>query len=135
MGMAPITKEIISNANADTTSALEDLTGLEHIHIQVEGTTVSDSGFTVRAYGSFSPEAPDFSSAVALDNPYFGLATKDYSNDNTDDNSTGIAVGASATHVQGYLVNVDELKWFCVKVEDVSGTVDVSVRLYAGNSI
>jgi hypothetical protein len=86
-------------------------------------------------FGSYSDTRPDFASAASITNAHFPISIKNLDTVANNNGSTGISLGASATLIQGYMVNTDQLKWIAVQVSSVSGTVDISVRLVASDTI
>lgn len=136
MKLAPINKKLITNATAATISAAELTEDFKDLHLTVSATTAAASGATVRVYGSFNEQKPDFTVAASLTNKYFTVSVKDLNNVASIDGSTGIVLGASLTDsIKAYMVNTNALRWICIKVESVSGTVDVSVDLDASDNI
>lgn len=133
--LAPIQMNILSNVVANTTAVVPEVIDFHHIHLQVAATTAGASGATIKVFGSFSETRPDFSAAVSLSNQHFPISIKNLDTVANINGAAGIVMGASATLVQGYMVNTDQLKWVAVQVSGVTGTVDISVRLVAGDHI
>lgn len=128
--LAPINKKLIQNVVAATVSNPQLLEDFKDLHLTVSATTAAASGATVKIYGSFNADCPDFSAAASLTNKYFTVSVKDLNNVASIDGSTGIVFGASLTNsIKAYMVNTNALRWLCVKVESVTGTVDISVDL------
>jgi hypothetical protein len=133
--LAPIQTNILSNVTANTVAVVPEVLDFHHIHLQVAATSAATSGATIKVLGSFSETRPDFAAAVSLTNQYFPISIKNLDTVANINGATGITLGASATLVQGYMVNTDQLKWIAVQVSGVTGTVNISVRLVAGDHI
>lgn len=136
MKLAPINLQLIKNAITASISKEQLVEDFKDLHLTVSATTSADSGATVKVYGSFSETSPNFAVAPSLTNKYFTVSVKDLNNVASIDGSTGISLGASLTNsIKAYMVNTNALRWLCVKVEDVTGTVDISVDLDASDNV
>ena len=133
--LAPIQMNILSNATANTVAVAPEVLDFHHIHLQVAATTASASGATIKVLGSFSEIQPDFTAAASITNVYFPVSIKNLDTVANINGADGIVIGASATLTQGYMVNTDQLKWLAIQVSGVTGTVNISVRLVAGDHI
>lgn len=132
--LAPIQMDIISNATAATVADVPEVSDFRHIQLQIAATSASASGATIKVYGSYSESRPDFSKAASLSNQYFPVSIKNLDTVANINGSTGITLGASETLINGYMVNTDALKWLSVVISGVTGTVDISVRLFAAQT-
>lgn len=133
--LAPIQMNILSNVTAATVGVAPEVSDFHHLHLEIAATTAAASGATIKVLGSYSETKPDFSAAVSLTNRHFPISIKNLDTVANINGATGIVIGASATLVQGYMVNTDQLKWIAVQVGSVSGTINVSARLVASDHI
>lgn len=132
--LAPIQKDILTNVVAASVGLAPEVSDFRHIQLQIAATTASSAGATIKVYGSYSELQPDFGSAASLSNQYFPVSIKNLDTVANISGSTGITLGPSETLVNGYMVNTDALKWLAVVVSSVTGTVDISVRLFAAQT-
>jgi hypothetical protein len=132
--LAPIQMDILSNITAPVTANVPEVSDYRHIQLQIAASSESSSGATIKVYGSYSEERPNFASAVSLSNQYFPVSVKNLDTVANINGSTGITLGPSETLVNGYMVNTDALKWLAVVVSGVTGTIDISVRLFAAQT-
>jgi hypothetical protein len=133
--LAPIQMNILSNVTANTVAFVPEAIDFHHIHLQIAATSGASSGATIQVLGSYSETRPDFSAAASLTNQHFPISIKNLDTVANINGSTGVVLGASATVIQGYMVNTDQLKWIAVRVSGVTGTVNISARLVAGDHI
>ncbi len=133
--LAPIQRDILINAVANGIGLAPEVSDFHHIHLQIAATTAAISGATIKVLGSYSELRPNFTVVASLTNQYFPVSIKNLDTVANVNGNSGIALGASATLVQGYMVNTDQLKWIAVEVSGVTGTVDISVRLVASDHI
>lgn len=81
---------------------------------------------TIKALGSISENAPDFSSAKAHDNHYEYIQVIDYEDNTGIDGNTGItASGANVVRLVQF--NVDGLKWVNFELSSITGTLEVYI--------
>jgi hypothetical protein len=132
--LAPIQMDVLENVTAAAVADIPEVSDYRHIQLQIAASSDSSSGATIKVYGSYSETKPDFSASASLSNQYFPVSVKNLDTVANISGSTGITLGPSETLVNGYMVNTDALKWLAVVVSDVSGTVDISSRLFAAQT-
>lgn len=132
--LAPIQQDIIRNATAAVVADVPEVSDYRHLQLQIAATSESGAGATIKVYGSYSATRPDFSEAATISNQHFPVSIKNLDTVANINGATGITLGASETLINGYMVNTDALKWLSVVVSDVTGTVDISVRLFAAQT-
>lgn len=133
--LAPIQMNILTNVTANTVAVVPEVADFHHLHLQIAATSAAASGATIKIFGSYSATKPNFASAPSLTNQHFPISVKNLDTVANINGATGIVLGASATLVQGYMVNTDSLKWLSIEVSGVTGTVDISARLFASDHI
>lgn len=132
--LAPVEQDILKNATANGVSKAQNVSDFRHVQLQIASTLASGAAATLNVYGSYSEECPDFSNTASLTNQYFPISVKNLDTVANINGSTGIAPTTNSTTVGGYMVNTDVIKWLCVKLSGVTGTVDISVRLFAAQT-